>query len=88
VDIDILIVNYDSKYAVGLRYDTKLDNAPRLMVSAVGNIVDTLVAIAKDKGIKIIEHPILAREISAYIMVNEEISDSLYKTVADIYKQI
>ncbi|MEM8694721.1 MAG: EscU/YscU/HrcU family type III secretion system export apparatus switch protein [Pseudomonadota bacterium] len=84
---DVLIVNPDH-YAVGLRYDREAMTAPMIVARGTGNFALKLKRIAFIFGVTTIARPELARKLFGIGCFKREIPDSLYREVADIYRNL
>ena len=69
------------KIAVALEYDGS--NAPRVTAKGVGDIAETIMAIAREQGVPLQEDAGLV-EILAQINLGEEIPENLYRAVAEV----
>ncbi len=69
------------KIAVALEYDGS--NAPRVTAKGVGDIAETIMAIAREQGVPLQEDAGLV-EILAQINLDEEIPENLYRAVAEV----
>lgn len=71
------------KEAVALKYNSKKDNAPKIVAKGKGKIAENIIEVAKKSGVFIKEDPELIQILSK-IDINEEIPPKLYKAVAKI----
>lgn len=73
----------DIKKAAALRYDKKLDSAPRVIASGRGWIAEKIIDEARKRGIPLVEDSLL---VSVLLGVNlgEEIPEEAYLAVARI----
>lgn len=76
--------------AIALRYDEHKDAAPRILASGKGKIAEQIIALAKEKGIKLHQDRDLAQMLSM-LEVDSLIPIEAYMAVAEIlayiYKQ-
>lgn len=71
------------KEAVALKYNSKKDNAPKIVAKGKGKIAENIIEVAKKSGVFIKEDPELIQILSK-IDINEEIPPKLYKAIAKI----
>ncbi|MDI9377711.1 MAG: EscU/YscU/HrcU family type III secretion system export apparatus switch protein [Synergistota bacterium] len=69
--------------AAALRYDRKLDKAPRVIASGRGWLADRIIKEAKKVGIPIVEDPALVAVLLG-VGLGEEIPEEAYLAVAQI----
>ena len=76
-------MNERVKKAVALKYNSEIDNAPKLIAKGEKEIAEKIIKIAKENGIPIFEDPYL---ISILYKLNfyEEIPEETYEAVAAI----
>ncbi|WP_044417527.1 flagellar biosynthesis protein FlhB [Halarcobacter anaerophilus] len=86
-EADVVITN-PTHYAVALKYDNQVDNAPKVVAKGIDFIALKIKDIARDNSIPIIENPSLARSIYAQIEVDQEIPGEFYKAMAEIFSYI
>ena len=79
---DVVITN-PTHYAVALKYDNKVDSAPKIDFLAI-KIKD----IAKENKIPIIENPALARSLFEQIDIDREIPSEFYKAMAEVFSYV
>lgn len=70
--------------AVALRYDTKKENAPRVIGKGQGDIASTIIKLAKENDIPIKEDADLV-ELLSKVDIDKEIPGNLYKAVAEVF---
>ena len=73
--------------AVALKYDTKVDSAPKLVAKGKGQTASNIIKIAKDNDIPIKKDEDLV-ELLSQIDIDKEIPGSMYKAVAEIFSFI
>lgn len=71
------------KKAVGLKYDTQKDNAPRVIALGQGEIAEQIILLAKEKGVPILDNPNLVEQL-INLELNQEIPQDLYEVVAEV----
>ena len=69
--------------AVGLKYQPKLDNAPRVIAKGKGKVAEKIIEIAMEHNIYIHNDPDLI-EVLSQLDLNEEIPPELYVVVAEL----
>lgn len=80
---DVIITN-PTHYAVAIRYDSDLDDAPLVLAKGKGIIALNIRKIAEELEIAIIENKNLARLLYSDVEIGDEIPSSMYEAVADI----
>ena len=80
---DVVITN-PTHYAVAIRYDKELDEAPRVVAKGVDALAIKIKEIAREAGVMIVENPPLARELYKLVDVDEIIPPKLYQAVAEV----
>ena len=73
--------------AVALRYNDKIENAPRVVASGQGLIAQRIKEIAKTNGIPIHKDNDLV-ELLAQVDIDREIPPELYAAIAEILSMI
>ncbi|RXJ99583.1 flagellar biosynthesis protein FlhB [Arcobacter sp. CECT 8986] len=86
-DADVVITN-PTHYAVALKYDNQVDQAPKLVAKGIDFIALRIKDIAKDNDIPIIENPALARSLHDQIEISQEIPGEFYKAIAEIFAYV
>ncbi len=84
---DVVITN-PTHYAVALKYDNKVDSAPKVVAKGIDFLALKIKDIAKENKIPIIENPALARSLYDQIDVDREIPSEFYKAMAEIFSYI
>jgi len=84
---DVVITN-PTHYAVAMKYDSNIDDAPKVVAKGVDFIALKIKSIARDNDIPIIENPSLAKSIYGQIEVDEEIPSEFYKALAEIFSYV
>jgi len=72
-----------SMKAVALRYDQKIDDAPKIIGKGRGLIAEKIIALAEEQGIPIHKDTDLV-EILARLNLNQEIPEEAYLIVSEI----
>lgn len=67
--------------AVALKYDGQ--RAPAVTATGQGALADEIIAIAREHGVPLYEHPELV-DILARLDLGEEIPETLYRVIAEI----
>ncbi len=86
-DADVVITN-PTHYAVALKYDNKVDSAPKIVAKGIDFLAIKIKDIAKENRIPIIENPALARSLYDQIDVDREIPSEFYKAMAEIFSYV
>lgn len=73
----------ERKIAVGLRYDSDINDAPFVVAKGMGVVADKIIEKASEEGIKIIEDEGLANSLIS-LEIAQEIPEELYAAVAEI----
>jgi flagellar biosynthesis protein FlhB len=81
-----LLVFGAPRWAVALRYDTARDNAPRVVLRAVGARATTLQALAISHSVPIEHDTALARALAS-VPLDEEVPHKLYAEVAQALRR-
>lgn len=80
---DVVITN-PTHFAVALKYETGLMQAPILVAKGVDNVAFRIRDLAKEHDIPIVENPPLARALHASVDLDAEIPYEHYKAVAEV----
>jgi flagellar biosynthetic protein FlhB len=83
-DADVVITN-PTDYAVALKYDKEKSDAPKVIAKGINFLALRIKDIAKESKIPIVEDPALARALYDQIEVDDQIPESLYKSIAEIF---
>ena len=86
-DADVVITN-PTHYAIALKYDNKVDSAPKMVAKGIDFIAVKIKDIAKENNIPIIENPALARALHDQIEMEQEIPSDFYKALAEIFSYV
>ncbi len=71
------------KRAAALKYQSKLDNAPKVIAKGKGKVAEKIIEIAKEHNIYIHDDPDLI-EVLYQLDLNEDIPSELYVVVAEL----
>jgi flagellar biosynthetic protein FlhB len=80
---DVVITN-PTELAIALRYRADEMSAPRVLGKGAGYIAKKIREIAREKGIPIVENKPLARLLYRQVDVGQEISENVYRAVAEV----
>lgn len=80
---DVVITN-PTHYSVALKYDTEKSQAPFVVAKGADVMAMQIRKIAKEKGVAIVESPMLTRSIYYTTDVNQEIPEDLFIAVAQV----
>lgn len=84
---DVVITN-PTHYAVALKYDNKVDSAPKIVAKGIDFLAIKIKDIAKENKIPIIENPALARSLFEQIDIDREIPSEFYKAMAEVFSYV
>ena len=82
-EADVVIAN-PTHFAVALKYDTAVMDAPRLTAKGVDNIALRMREVAETHGVPVIENPPLARALHGGVEIDQEIPQAYYRAVAEV----
>jgi len=80
---DVVITN-PTHYAVALKYDVGVMEAPMCVAKGQDNIALKIREVAEENNVTIMENPPVARALFATVEVDQEIPPEHYKAVAEI----
>lgn len=86
-DANVIITN-PTHYAVALKYETGLMQAPVLVAKGVDEVAFRIRDLAKEHDIPIVENPPLARTLHANVDLEQEIPYEHYKAVAEVISYV
>jgi flagellar biosynthesis protein FlhB len=86
-EADVVITN-PTHYSVALKYDNKVDSAPKIIAKGIDFLAIKIRDIAKENKIPIIENPALARSLYDQIDIDREIPNEFYKAMAEIFSYV
>lgn len=84
---DVVITN-PTHYAVALKYETGLMQAPILIAKGVDAVAFRIRDLAKEHDIPVVENPPLARTLHANVDLDQEIPYEHYKAVAEVISYV
>ncbi|GAA0178066.1 hypothetical protein SH2C18_11830 [Clostridium sediminicola] len=84
VEKSTVVVTNPTHLALAIRYDDKLDSAPKLLAKGADNVAAKIRELAKSKGIPIVENKPLARVLFKKVKIGQEIPVEFYEAVAEI----
>ncbi len=86
-DADVVITN-PSHYAVAMKYDNEVSNAPKIVAKGIDFIAIKIKDLARENDIPIIENPALARALYDQLEVEQVIPEEFYKAIAEIFSYV
>ncbi len=86
-DADVVITN-PTHYAVALKYDNEKSDAPVVVAKGIDFLALKIKEIAMDAKVPLIEDPALARALYDQVEVEQQIPQSMYKAIAEIFTYI
>ncbi len=72
------------KKAVALKYNNKVQNAPKVTAKGKGQVANNIITLAKKNNIPIQEDQDLVEMLSK-IELNKEIPPNLYKAISEVF---
>jgi len=84
---DVIVTN-PTHYAVALRYDTQIMDAPAVIAKGVDSMALRIREIARQHSIEMIENRPLARELYNRLEVGDIIPEDLFKAVSFVYAEL
>jgi len=84
---DVLVVN-PTHFAVGIKYDEKVVDAPVLIAKGAGAMALEMKRIARLNRIPVMQNKTLARELFFNVKIDGVIPDSYYSALAKIYSWV
>ena len=84
---DVVITN-PTHYAVAMKYDNQVDNAPKVVAKGIDFMALKIKDIARQNDIPIIENPALARSLYSQLEIDQEIPGEFYKAMAEIFSYV
>ncbi|GBF33203.1 flagellar biosynthesis protein FlhB [Desulfocucumis palustris] len=79
-----MVVTNPIHYAVALRYQDGVTDAPVVVAKGAGDLAQSVKKIARENNIPVVENPPLAQALYKQVDVGREIPAELYKAVAEI----
>lgn len=83
-----VVITNPTHYAVALKYETGLMQAPILVAKGVDAVAFRIRDLAKEHDIPIVENPPLARTLHANVDLDQEIPYEHYKAVAEVISYV
>ena len=80
---DVIITN-PTHYAVALKYDPNVSNAPVVIAKGVDFVANRIKEVAKENNVEIVENKVLARTLYDKVDIGETIPQELYQAVAEV----
>ncbi|MFN3603079.1 MAG: flagellar biosynthesis protein FlhB [Leptonema sp. (in: bacteria)] len=87
LEADVVITN-PTHYAVALKYEYPIDNAPKVIAKGKDYFALLIRNIAKENQIPIEENPPLAKELFNRVEIGQEIPQELYRAIILIYQKL
>lgn len=82
-EADVIITN-PTHYAVAIRYDKEISDAPYVLAKGQDLVAQKIKEIAKEEEITIVENKLLARTLYSDVEIGQVIPQDLYQSVAEI----
>jgi flagellar biosynthesis protein FlhB len=82
---DVILVN-PTHYAIALRYDPGSMGAPQIVSRGAGALAERIRRIGFVYGVKVLAEPVITRALFRTGILEDEIPDSLFGPVADLYR--
>ena len=79
-----VIITNPTHYAVALKYDPAVSNAPIVIAKGSDFLAMQIIQVAKQSGVPVVERKPIARFLYAHVKVGREIPYELYQSVAEI----
>lgn len=80
---DVIITN-PTHFAVAIRYDTGIADAPQVIAKGADLIAKNIKRIAEENNVPIVENKPLARELYASLEIGDLVPPDLYEAVAEV----
>ncbi|MCR9141904.1 MAG: EscU/YscU/HrcU family type III secretion system export apparatus switch protein [bacterium] len=84
---DVIVTN-PTHYAVALKYDSSVAQAPLVIAKGADNLAFQIRKIGQESQIPIQENPQLARVLYAEVEVGQEIPETLYRVVSLVFARL
>lgn len=84
---DVVITN-PTHFAVALRYDQKIESAPRVLAKGEDQLAFIIRNIAKNEEIPIVENKPLARELYSQVEIGDIVPVEFYETLVRIFMNL
>lgn len=82
-DADVIITN-PTHYAVAIKYDREISDAPFVSAKGKDLVAQNIKKIAKENNVQIVENKPLARTLYADLDIGDIIPEDLYQAVAEV----
>ncbi|MCS6893205.1 MAG: EscU/YscU/HrcU family type III secretion system export apparatus switch protein [Deltaproteobacteria bacterium] len=79
-----VVVTNPTHYAVALRYERGIDDAPVVVAKGIDFIALKIREIAREHKVPIVERPYLARTLYARVKIGETIPNDLFRALAEV----
>jgi len=80
---DVVVTN-PTEFAVALKYDPAIMNAPRVIAKGQGTVAARIRQLAIESGVPILERKPLARALYKLVEVGQEVPEQFYAAIAEI----
>ena len=80
---DVVVTN-PTHYSVAIRYESGSMPAPKVVAKGMDEIAFKIKEVARENNVPIVEKPVLARALYSDVDIDEEITEELYKPVAEV----
>jgi flagellar biosynthetic protein FlhB len=84
---DVVVTN-PTHFAVALKYDPRVAQAPLVIAKGADNLAFQIRTIARSSGVPIQENPQLARVLYNEVEIGQEIPDTLYRVVSMVFARL
>ncbi len=84
---DVVITN-PTHYAVALQYDKQKNMAPVVVAKGIDVLAHQIKKIAIEHDVPIVENPALARSLYNQVDLDQMISESFYKAIAEVFTYV
>ncbi|MEW8973749.1 MAG: flagellar biosynthesis protein FlhB [Tissierellaceae bacterium] len=88
IEDSTVVVTNPTHIAVVLKYDSEVDQAPKVVAKGAGHIAEKIKEIAREHDIPIMENKPLARAMYKKVEIGEYLPVELYKAVAEILAMV
>ncbi len=79
-----VVVRNPTHFAVALRYDRAQDPSPKVVAKGRGLMALTIIRLAEEYGIEVVENRPLARELYRVVRIGDLIPEKLFRAVAEL----
>lgn len=88
IEDSTVVVTNPTHIAVVLKYDSEVDQAPKVVAKGAGHIAEKIKEIAREHDIPIMENKPLARAMYKKVEIGDYLPVELYKAVAEILAMV